>query len=298
MENIDSKIRLLAFEWLYNQRQIYGDTIPRKVLEKGFIYESTRVPLIGPQGIFKPRILDLPLTITTSPESPYADKLTTDNYLLYKYRGTDPQHRDNKGLRELMKRAVPLIYLFGVSAGKYTPTWPVYIVGDDQTDLTFKVAVGEIIPNMSEMTPDIEATRRYLTVQTQYRLHQQRFREEVIAAYQERCAICRLHHPELLDATHIIPDSEPMGEPIVNNGLALCNLHHTAFDRLILGIRPDYVIEIRKDILEEEDGPMLQYGLQKFDQQKLILPHISKNFPDPKRLEMRYTKFRDFAESH
>lgn len=297
MENIDSKVRLSAFEWLYNQRQIYGDTIPRKVFEKGFIYGSTRIPLIGPQGIFKPKILELPLTITTSPESPYADKFTDGNYLLYKYRGTDPQHRDNKGLRELMKRKIPLIYLFGVSVGKYLPTWPVYIVGDDQADLTFKVAVGEIIPDMNKTTPDIEAIRRYLTVQTQYRLHQHRFREEVIAAYQERCTICRLHHPELLDATHIIPDSEPMGEPIVNNGLALCNLHHTAFDRLILGIRPDYVIEIRKDVLEEEDGPMLQYGLQKFDQQKLILPRIAKNFPDPKRLEMRYNKFKDFTES-
>ena len=107
MTDIDAAVRLAAFNWLRDQCQIYGETLPRNILEKGFIYESTRVPLIGPQGIFKPKVLKLPLTITTSPESPYADELTSDNYLLYKYRGTDPQHRDNKGLREAMKRNLP-----------------------------------------------------------------------------------------------------------------------------------------------------------------------------------------------
>jgi hypothetical protein len=36
---------------------------------------------------------------------------------------------------------------------------------------------------------------------------------------------------ELLDAAHILPDGHPKGEPVVPNGLALCKLHHAAFDR-------------------------------------------------------------------
>lgn len=47
-------------------------------------------------------------------------------------------------------------------------------------------------------------------------------------------------------AAHIIPDREEGGEPPVTNGLALCKLHHTAFDAFFLSIRPDYVIEIRR----------------------------------------------------
>lgn len=40
-------------------------------------------------------------------------------------------------------------------------------------------------------------------------------------------------------AAHIIPDREEGGEPPVTNGLALCKLHHTAFDAFFLSIRPD-----------------------------------------------------------
>src|SRR5215472_17437411 len=30
----------------------------------------------------------------------------------------------------------------------------------------------------------------------------------------------------------------------------------------ILGVRPDYIVEIRKDVLDEHDGPMLHHGLK------------------------------------
>lgn len=66
----DSAIRLAAFDWLKEQTAIHGDVLPRKTLEKGFIFESERLPLIAPQGIFKPRMLDLPLSITTAPRGP------------------------------------------------------------------------------------------------------------------------------------------------------------------------------------------------------------------------------------
>jgi len=68
------------------------------------------------------------------------------------------------------------------------------------------------------------------------------FRQRVIRAYQERCALCSLRHRELLDAAHIAPDGQLEGEPAVSNGVALCKLHHAAFDRLFFAIRPDYVI--------------------------------------------------------
>ena len=307
MTDIDAKVRLAAFKWLEEQCQIYGETLPRRILEQGMICGSTRVPFIGPQGIFKPAILpEIPLSITTSPNSPYKDEHTPDGFLMYRYRGTNPQHRENVGLREAMLRKIPLVYLFGVAPGKYLPTWPVYIVGDDPTMLTFKVAVDEkqatqILPSEisgyeARSTSDEDAKRRYLTVQTRQRLHQQQFRERVLQAYQEQCAMCRLRHPELLEAIHIIPDSEPQGEPIVPNGISLCNLHHTAFDRFVLGIRPDYVIEVRGDILEEEDGPILRHGLQALNNQKIILPRSRTDYPDPERLDDRYKKFRAFAE--
>ncbi len=51
--------------------------------------------------------------------------------------------------------------------------------------------------------------RAYRTIMVQQRVHQQSFRERVIAAYRQSCAVCRLHRPELLEAAHILPDRHP-----------------------------------------------------------------------------------------
>jgi len=95
----------------------------RSVLENGFDFEGTRVPLIGPQGIFKPAVLDLPLTFTTVPiiegrRRPYEDEVGNDGLIRYRYRGIDPQHRDNVGLRTCMQRQIPLIYLYAIVPGR------------------------------------------------------------------------------------------------------------------------------------------------------------------------------------
>ena len=63
------------------------------------------------------------------------------------------------------------------------------------------------------------------------------------------------------------------------NGLALCNIHHAAFDASILGVRPDYVVEIRSDVLTEIDGPMLKYGLQASHGERLFVPRSTPSSP-------------------
>jgi putative restriction endonuclease len=90
-----------------------------------------------------------------------------------------------------------------------------------------------------------------------------------------------------------VPDSHPGGEPVVPNGLALCKIHHAAYDRNILGIRPDYVVEVHQRLLDEIDGPMLLHGLQHHHGQRLMrLPRRSRDLPTPARLEERYELFR------
>ena len=124
------------------------------------------------------------------------------------------------------------------------------------------------------------------------RVHQGRFRERVLQAYREQCAFCSQRHEELLDAAHIVPDSEPDGEPAVRNVMALCKLHHAAFDRLFIGVTPDYVIKIREDILHEEDGPMLLHGLKDLHDRRILLPRAQKLRPARELLENRYERFR------
>lgn len=53
----------------------------------------------------------------------------------YRYRGTDPDHPDNRRLRLALERGTPLIYFIGIAPGKYLAVGPVYIVGDDPANL-------------------------------------------------------------------------------------------------------------------------------------------------------------------
>jgi putative restriction endonuclease len=65
----DTLVRLAAFRFLEEQQRLAGGdgALPRKVLAEGFVYAGQRVPLVGPQGIFKPRALrDIPLSITVA----------------------------------------------------------------------------------------------------------------------------------------------------------------------------------------------------------------------------------------
>jgi putative restriction endonuclease len=140
---------------------------------------------------------------------------------------------------------------------------------------------------------------------------QRSFRERVLRAYQEQCAVCRLRHQELLEAAHILPDSDPRGEPVVSNGLALCNLHHAAYDSNILGVTPavrksvrpvpaelpipqapELKVEVRLDVLQERDGPMLEWGLQHFHGKDIYVPHRAELRPNPEFLADRYALFQ------
>lgn len=292
--SLDSAVRVQVFDWLDRAIEIHGPVLARALLVAGLEINGTRVPLMSPrQGIFKPRVLDLPLSIATTPGGPYDDAIGPGGLLRYRYRGTDPTHRDNIGLREAMAARVPLIYFHGLAPGRYLATWPVFIARDDPASLTFSVAVDDRrLSDHATITENDEARRAYVTSITLRRLHQQVFRERVLSAYRRQCAFCRLRHEELLDAAHIVPDSEPEGEPTVSNGLSLCTLHHKAFDRFFIGLRPDYVLEVRPDILRETDGPTLVYAIQKLHGSEIVVPSRKQERPDLMLVEKRYEEFR------
>ncbi len=134
--DLDTRVRVAAFEFLQRQTELYGTELTYERLLRGFQFEGRRVPLIAPQGIFKPAVLaELPLSIATAPPSdrkpaPYDDRLEQNGVLAYRYRGTDPMHRDNVALRLAMLRNTPLAYFFGIVPGRYEAIWPVFVVGD------------------------------------------------------------------------------------------------------------------------------------------------------------------------
>jgi putative restriction endonuclease len=290
----DAAVRLAAFQWLEEQTAIQGEVLSWSWLVAGFVFGGKRVPLVSQQGIFKPQVCQLPLSLRTAPKGPYADSRSTEGLLLYRYRGTDILHRENVGLREAMRLGVPLVYFYGHVEGRYHAVWPVFVVADHPETLTFTAAAHydkHMGPSAWSTASEQVAERRYATVEVLKRLHQCGFRERVLSAYSDRCAMCRLRHRELLDAAHIVGDKDPLGEPSVPNGLSLCKLHHAAFDRHFLTVDPDYRIVVRGDVLAEEDGPMLRHGLQELHGTAILPPHRSDLRPSRELLAQRLELF-------
>lgn len=266
---------------------------------RDFQFEGERVPLLDAQrGIRKPASLKAALSIRTvyRPQGatrPYEDAQGPDGHIRYKWRGDDGNHAENRALRAAMQRQVPLIWFFGIGPGVYLPVFPVFIVAEEPAQHQFVVAHGDTLQMAPTTSVAEEYLRRYVLRETKQRVHQPVFRATVMRAYATRCAVCSLRHGELLDAAHIVPDSHEHGIASVRNGLALCKIHHAAFDAHILGIRPDLVVEIRSDLLDEVDGPMLQYGLKERHRQALmVVPKARNERPDRQMLEIGYERFR------
>jgi putative restriction endonuclease len=81
------------------------------------------------------------------------------------------------------------------------------------------------------------------------------------------------------------------GIAAVVNGLALCAIHHLAYDRNLMGIDPEGIVHIRRRLREESDGPMLREGLQGFHGAAILRPRRPIDQPDPARLGLRFERF-------
>lgn len=291
----DAALRTAAFAHLDRLRWRSPNDGLRSADINAFTFEGRALRLIVQTGIWKPAGLDAALSIRTTytppnEPPPYADDLGADGLVRYKYRGTDPNHSDNRALREAMRRSTPMIYFVGIASGVYYARYPVWIRAEDQGRLEFTVALDEAQRLIADV--DVAWERDYALRLTRQRLHQPVFRTRVLRAYEDTCAMCRLRHAELLDAAHILPDTHPRGLPVVPNGLALCKIHHAAYDMNIIGIRPDLYMEVQANVLQEIDGPMLRHGLQEMSGVRIVLPRSRDSQPDRDRLEERYEQFR------
>jgi len=88
----------------------------------------------------------------------------------------------------------------------------------------------------------------YRTQTKKRRTRRAGFAEEVLQAYGYACAMCGYdgalgRNPVGLEAAHVRWHSQD-GPDEVNNGLALCSLHHTLFDLGVLGLMPDLHIQV------------------------------------------------------
>lgn len=299
MNDIEAQLRFDAIEWLAARSGDGAEYLTRDdILDYSFRGEKFRLQPTQ-NGIYKPKQFAGALSIQTVYRAPgvarpYNDSEGQDGVLRYKWRGDDPNSWDNRSLRVAMERQLPVIWFVGVGMrpAVFQVVAPVFLLWEEPEQHQFAIApeVASAIANESSV---LESTiRKYVMQQTKRRLHQPVFRSTVLRAYGCRCAVCNLGHIRLLDAAHIVPDAHEKGDPSVNNGLALCKIHHAAFDARMMGISPDLTVHIREDLLAEVDGPMLEYGLKQRHGKRLMkVPNHPAERPNPEKLQMTFDEF-------
>ncbi len=119
-------------------------------------------------------------------------------------------------------------------------------------------------------------------------LRNRSFRQAILEAYDYGCAFCgmKLCSPDTLswevEAAHIVPHSEK-GKDDIWNGLALCHLHHWAFDTGWFTLQNDYKIVISPKVhnLPVTFGKMGEFNFIRFlsDNNKIRLPKSKNMYP-------------------
>jgi putative restriction endonuclease len=298
----DTLIRMAAFDHVRRLSEV-RDHLTAADLKPGFVFQGERIPFVNPQrGIFKPRQMRFLLSITTvfpkrGGKVWYDDQREVHNQIFagdetvdYAFMGQNPDAADNRWLREAFEHEIPVIYFLGIAPGRYKAIIPAFISGWDGSALKARVAFGTEYGALAP--PENAVERRYALREVQQRLHQASFREAVISAYGGRCALSGLPEPTLLDAAHIIADSdEQFGQPLVSNGIPLSKIHHAAFDAHLIGIDPDFGLHVSERLMIQRDGPMLE-ALKGLHGGVLRRPDRVRDWPDRDRLALRFERFR------
>lgn len=139
---------------------------------------------------------------------------------------------------------------------------------------------------LDESANEVVTARRYDLVETMRAYRDAKFRPAVLRAYSYRCSVCQCAL-KLVDAAHIIPVADPQSTDDVTNGLALCRLHHGAFDNGLMGVQSTYRIIVNQ-IQERHLSELgLDNGIDRFRSQlpgQITVPASIEARPDPRKL--------------
>ena len=122
------------------------------------------------------------------------------------------------------------------------------------------------------------------------------FSRRVVEAYEGLCAMCGLD-VGLVQGAHIYPVSAPGSHDEPWNGLALCGNHHLAFDKHVLGVRPeDFQLVFHHGILDQAETSPAVSALVDGTFEQLAQPAARAVRPRPEMFARRYKFYVDRYE--
>ena len=132
-----------------------------------------------------------------------------------------------------------------------------------------------------EIVTIIDKERQTVVSQIARKYRASDFRRRVLGAYGHRCAVCGVQL-ELIDAAHIIPVAASTSTDETKNGVALCKLHHTAYDRKLISFNEKYRVEVNDNEVSRLTAANRVMGLDRFREHLLtaiLLPNDRRDYP-------------------
>jgi putative restriction endonuclease len=111
---------------------------------------------------------------------------------------------------------------------------------------------------------ELDTSEGKLTITHARQKRDPNFRRKVYDAYNNKCAMCGIGL-ELIEAAHIVPHSHEKGTDEIDNGMGLCALHHTAYDRSLIYFDEELNILINENKMEYLEKVGLDSGIRKFE---------------------------------
>ena len=209
---------------------------------------------------------------------------------------------NNAAIREKRNRALKEDFLEGLDEEKVYPI--VFYMFHERNEIRVQIYFGDVGSGFLDMTKerydmlpiaiwneerqqfDLEDEKEILkrfpyknrewtekVVKKPYR-KQEKFRREVLEAYNSTCAVCGLHENGLLRAAHIVPVTKG-GIDDIANGICLCANHELAFDKGLMKISSDGDVEVKSGELK---------GIYK----KILFPKDKTKWPAKGYLQEKY----------
>ncbi|MDO8847080.1 MAG: HNH endonuclease [Coriobacteriia bacterium] len=292
-----------------------GDIGPRPWRVDGqSVVTGVQVPLVAQRGIHQPSGWQVALSITATRASVYFDgvpqPIDSDTwalpYMAHTGRdGTGTESPWNRALLGNLNRRIPvgvfvphgahymnlglaMVESYDPRTGTFLLRGPlkfgqrsdVWSNGDDETPTT-QAAMARESEGWSDQIRELDEPIVYS--RGKRRVAQVQFRQNLLRAYDNRCAVTGYEAHDALQGAHIL-SYRGRSSQLVRNGLLLRADIHLLFDRHLIGIEPE-VLKVRL-------APgLLSTAYSGLEGRSLSRPQRDDDAPDTKRLAVHWAVF-------
>ncbi|MBD3315832.1 MAG: HNH endonuclease [Chitinivibrionales bacterium] len=170
--------------------------------------------------------------------------------------GFAPWVKDNQEIAIAFHQDFLAEYIRNVSA--------LHTFGESDTDYEVLEGVSERPDEINDtVLATVSAPRKTTVAQVARKVRDNGFKARVLNAYAGKCAFCGLQL-RLVDAAHILPVSHEHSTDDTPNGLALCALHHRAYDKGLVTLNSKYQVLHNAKMAEKLKAEKLDGGLKRF----------------------------------